>query len=123
MRPHRAVPVWFFRGIEFASGEPDAGRPEHARTEAGVVQLRRAFGCRNRSADLFATAALFVPKTTAIADGSPTFGMTLIAIYKAWGVVGHITRSLKIFLATLTALVVAFVALHLSGHSPHRHSH
>jgi len=46
-----------------------------------------------------------------------------IAIYKPWGVVGYVTRSLRIFLAAVVALVLAFIALHLSGHSPHRHSH
>lgn len=51
------------------------------------------------------------------------FTTTLIAVYKPWGVVGHVTRSLKVFLAAVTALVVAFIALHLSGQSPHRHSH
>lgn len=50
-------------------------------------------------------------------------GVTLIAVYKPWGLVGYVTRSLKVFLAALTALIVAFIALHLSGHSPHRHSH
>lgn len=50
-------------------------------------------------------------------------GITLIAVYKPWGVVGYVTRSLKVCLAAVTALVVAFIALHLSGHSPHRHSH
>lgn len=49
--------------------------------------------------------------------------ITLIAVYKPWGVVGHITRSLKLFLATVTALIAAFIALHLSGHSPHQHHH
>ncbi|MES1188000.1 MAG: hypothetical protein ABUL60_29555 [Myxococcales bacterium] len=49
--------------------------------------------------------------------------ITMIAVYKPWGVVGYVTRSLKVFFAALTALVVAFIALHLSGHSPHRHSH
>lgn len=50
-------------------------------------------------------------------------GITIIAVYKPWGVVGYVTRSLKVCLAAATALVVAFIALHLSGHSPHRHSH
>jgi len=49
--------------------------------------------------------------------------ITMIAVYKPWGVVGYVTRSLKVFLAAVTALIVAFIALHLSGHSPHRHSH
>lgn len=49
--------------------------------------------------------------------------VTLIAVYKPWGVVGYVTRSLKLFLAAVTALLVAFIALHLSGHSPHRHNH
>jgi len=49
--------------------------------------------------------------------------ITAIAIYKPWGMVGYVTRSLRIFLATVVALVLAFIALHLSGHSPHRHSH
>lgn len=49
--------------------------------------------------------------------------VTLIAVYKPWGLVGYVTRSLKIFLAAVTALIVAFIALHLSGHSPHRHNH
>jgi len=42
---------------------------------------------------------------------------------RSWGVVGYVSRSLKVFLTALTALIVAFIALHLSGHSPHRHSH
>jgi len=50
-------------------------------------------------------------------------GITLIAVYKPWGVVGYVTRSFKVFLAAVTALIAAFIALHLSGHSPHRHSH
>jgi hypothetical protein len=49
--------------------------------------------------------------------------VTMIAIYKPWGVIGYVTRSLKVFLAAVTALIVAFIALHLSGHSPHRHGH
>lgn len=49
--------------------------------------------------------------------------ITLIAVYKPWGLVGHVTRRLRILLAAITALVVAFIALHLSGHSPHGHSH
>lgn len=49
--------------------------------------------------------------------------VTMIAVYKPWGLVGYITRSLKLCLAAATALIVAFIALHLSGHSPHRHSH
>jgi hypothetical protein len=49
--------------------------------------------------------------------------ITLIAVYKPWGVVGYVTRSLKVLLAAITALVAAFIVLHLSGHAPHRHSH
>jgi len=49
--------------------------------------------------------------------------VTLIAIYKPWGAVGYVTRSLKVFLAAVTAFIIAFVALHLSGHSPHQHNH
>jgi len=49
--------------------------------------------------------------------------ITTIAVYKPWGVVGQITRSLKVFLAAVTAFIMAFIALHLSGHSPHRHGH
>jgi len=49
--------------------------------------------------------------------------ITVIAVYKPWGLVGHISRSLGLFLAAVTALLVAFVALHLSGRSPHQHSH
>ena len=49
--------------------------------------------------------------------------ITLISIYKPWGAVGKVTRSFKLSLAAVTALVVAFIALHLSGPSPHRHSH
>jgi hypothetical protein len=49
--------------------------------------------------------------------------ITIIAVYKPWGVVGHVKRSFRLFLAAVAALVVAFIALHLSGHSPHRHSH
>jgi len=54
---------------------------------------------------------------------SVLLAITLIAVYKPWGLVGHVTRKLRILLAAFTALVVAFVALHLSGHSPHGHSH
>jgi hypothetical protein len=46
-----------------------------------------------------------------------------ISIYKPWGVVGRVTRGLRVFIAADGALVVAFVMHHLSGHSPHRHSH
>jgi hypothetical protein len=49
--------------------------------------------------------------------------VTAIAFYKPWGLVGQITRSLRVFIAGVTALVVAFVVLHLSGHGMHRHSH
>lgn len=48
---------------------------------------------------------------------------TVIAFYKPWGLVGRATRSLRIFVAAVTALVVAFVVLHLSGHGMHRHNH
>jgi len=54
---------------------------------------------------------------------SALLAVTLIAVFKPWGLVGHVTRALRIFLAAITALVVAFIALHLSGQSPHRHSH
>jgi len=49
--------------------------------------------------------------------------VTTIAFYKPWGLIGQITRGLKVFIAGVTALVVAFVALHLSGHGMHRHNH
>jgi len=49
--------------------------------------------------------------------------VTVIAVYKPWGLVGKISRSLRLFLAAITALLVAFVALHLSGRSPHQHNH
>jgi hypothetical protein len=49
--------------------------------------------------------------------------ITAIAIYKPWGLVGRVSKSLRLFLAAITAIVVAFVALHLSGRSPHQHSH
>jgi len=49
--------------------------------------------------------------------------ITAIAVYKPWGLVGHVSKSLRLFLAAITALLVAFVALHLSGRSPHQHSH
>lgn len=49
--------------------------------------------------------------------------ITLITVYKPWGLVGQVTRSLRVFLAAVTALIVAFIALHLSGHSPHQHNH
>jgi hypothetical protein len=48
---------------------------------------------------------------------------TVIAVYKPWGLVGRISRSLKLCLAALATLLVAFAALHLSGRSPHQHSH
>ncbi|HVY26114.1 MAG TPA: hypothetical protein VHB79_06160 [Polyangiaceae bacterium] len=49
--------------------------------------------------------------------------ITAIAVYKPWGLIGNVSRSLRLFLAAITALLVAFVALHLSGRSPHQHSH
>ena len=49
--------------------------------------------------------------------------VTAIAVYKPWGLVGQISMSLRLFLAAITALIVAFVALHLSGRSPHQHNH
>lgn len=49
--------------------------------------------------------------------------ITVIAIYKPWGLIGHVSRSLRLFLVAITAILVAFVALHLSGRSPHQHSH
>jgi len=62
-----------------------------------------------------------------LADSAVALGllltMTLIAVYKPWGTVAQATRGLKVFLASLVALLLAFIALHLSGHSPHRHSH
>jgi len=54
---------------------------------------------------------------------SALLAITLIAVYKPWGLVGRVTRRLRIFLAAITALVAALIALHLSGHSPHGHSH
>jgi len=103
----------------------------------------------------FATAALFVHQSTAIAEAARLaadwtapllqsgrlrelrnqlvadssiavvllLGISLISFYKPWGVLGYVTRSLKFFLAAVTALIAAFIALHLSGHSPPRHSH
>lgn len=49
--------------------------------------------------------------------------VTTISVYKPWGLIGQITRSLRVFIAGVTALVVAFVVLHLSGHGMHRHNH
>lgn len=49
--------------------------------------------------------------------------VTVISVYKPWGLVGQISKSLRLFLATITALLVAFVALHLSGRSLHQHNH
>ena len=49
--------------------------------------------------------------------------VTTIAFFKPWGVIGQVTRGLRMFIAAITALVVAFVVLHLSGHGMHRHSH
>lgn len=49
--------------------------------------------------------------------------ITVVAIYKPWGLVGLVSNSLRLFLAVITALLVAFVALHLSGRSPHQHGH
>lgn len=63
---------------------------------------------------LFADSALALAALLAI---------TLIAVFKPWGLVGHVTRRLRLLLAGITALVVAFIALHLSGHSPHGHNH
>jgi hypothetical protein len=48
---------------------------------------------------------------------------TVIAFYKPWGLVGRVSKSLRIFLAAIAAILLAFVALHLSGRSPHQHSH
>lgn len=48
---------------------------------------------------------------------------TALAVYKPWGLIGRISRSLKLCLAAAVAILVGFVALHLSGRSPHQHSH
>ena len=50
-------------------------------------------------------------------------GITAIAFYKPWGLVGRATSGLRVLLAAIAALVAAFIALHLSGRSPHQHSH
>lgn len=49
--------------------------------------------------------------------------ITVIAVYKPWGLVGHVSNSLRLFIAAIITLLVAFVALHLSGRSPHQHGH
>lgn len=49
--------------------------------------------------------------------------VTGIAVYKPWGLVGRATGGLKVLLGAVAALVAAFIALHLSGRSPHQHSH
>jgi hypothetical protein len=102
---------------------------------------------------VFATAALFLHQFTAIAEAArlaadaATSGaiplrqlglqlradaglallvlltITAIAVYKPWGLVGNVSRSLRLFLAAIAALLVGFVALHLSGRSPHQHNH
>jgi hypothetical protein len=49
--------------------------------------------------------------------------ITAIAVYEPWGLVGHATRRLQLLVAAITAMIVAFVALHLSGRAPHQHNH
>jgi hypothetical protein len=102
---------------------------------------------------VFATAALFLHQFTTIAEAARLasdaansgaiplrqlglqlradaglalvvlLAITAIAVYKPWGLVGQVSRSLRLFLAAITAILVAFVALHLSGRTPHQHSH
>lgn len=50
-------------------------------------------------------------------------GITAIAFYKPWGLVGRATSGLRVLLAAVAALIAAFIALHLSGRSPHQHNH
>ena len=66
------------------------------------------------SVQLFADASLGIVLLAAI---------SAIAIYKPWGLVGRITGGFRLFLAAIAALVAAFIALHLSGRSPHQHHH
>jgi hypothetical protein len=49
--------------------------------------------------------------------------ITAISIYKPWGLVAEVSRGLRLFLVAIATIVVAFVTLHLSGRSPHQHSH
>jgi hypothetical protein len=49
--------------------------------------------------------------------------ITAIAVYKPWGLVGQLSRRLRWLLAAITALLVAFIALHLNGRSAHQHNH
>jgi len=69
---------------------------------------------RELSVQLFADASLGIVLLAAI---------SAIAIYKPWGLVGRITGGFRLFLAAIAALVAAFIALHLSGRSPHQHHH
>lgn len=49
--------------------------------------------------------------------------IAMLGVYKPWGAIGHIRKNLKLFFAAIAALIVAFVAVHLSGRSPHQHNH
>jgi hypothetical protein len=101
---------------------------------------------------VFATAALFLHQFTAVAESAQLAAeavpstlalrqlglqlrgdaglallvlltVTVIAVYKPWGLVGEISKILGFFLTAIPALLVAFVGLHLSGRSPHQHNH
>lgn len=50
-------------------------------------------------------------------------GITAIAFYKPWGLVGRATSGLRVLIAAIAALLATFIALHLSGRSPHQHGH
>jgi len=49
--------------------------------------------------------------------------ITAISIYKPWGLVNRATSGLRLFYAAIAAVLAAFIALHLSGRSPHQHHH
>lgn len=86
-----------------------------ARLAAGASEdLLHSGQLRQLGVQLLADASLGVLVLLAI---------TIIAVYKPWGLVGHMRRGLRAFLAAVAALVVAFVVLHLSGHSLHRQRH
>lgn len=97
-----------------------------------IVHQRTAIADASRLA-LDATAPLFhSPElrqlgVQLVVDSSLAIAVLLtatwIAVYKPWGVVGYVTRGLRLFGAAVAALIVTFIALHLSGHSPHRHGH
>jgi hypothetical protein len=96
-----------------------------------LVHQKTAIAEAARLAEVVSSSVLSSPRlqqlsVQLVADSSLAIAMlgaiTAIAVYKPWGLVNRATTGLRLFLAAMAALVAAFIALHLSGRSPH-HSH